>query len=83
MHKIEPLGLQKVDVHYHTHHFNIEDRIASLALNVIRVVLIDLLQSESCRGTLRTDKVDWASNFAALKEINYPRLAGDRGFRYF
>ena len=68
---IEPLGLQKVDVHYHTHHSNVEDRTTSLALNIIRGELIDLLHSESCSGTLRTDKADWASNFAALKEINY------------
>lgn len=68
---VEQVGLANVGVHYDTHHANIEDPHPREALLNIDGVLNHVHLSESHRGTLGTGQVDWDSNFAALKEINY------------
>ncbi len=68
---VEQVGLDNVGVHYDTHHSNIEEPDPRQALHGCAGVLNHIHLSESHRGTLGTGQVDWAANFAALKEINY------------
>ena len=68
---VEEIGLDNVGVHYDTHHANIEDPDPLEALQNIRHQLNHVHLSESHRGALGTGQVDWNSNFAALKEIDY------------
>lgn len=68
---VEQVGLDNVGVHYDTHHANIEEPDPHTALDNIRDVLNHVHLSESHRGTLGTGQVDWKSNFAALREIDY------------
>lgn len=68
---VEQVGLSNVGVHYDTHHANIEDPDARGAISNIQGVINHVHLSESHRGTLGTGQVDWESNFAALKEIDY------------
>jgi D-psicose/D-tagatose/L-ribulose 3-epimerase len=68
---VEQVGLDNVGVHYDTHHSNIEEPDPRQALRGCADVLNHIHLSESHRGTLGTGQVDWDTNFAALKEINY------------
>jgi len=68
---VEQVGLANVGVHYDTHHSNIEETNPRSALQACADVLNHIHLSESHRGTLGTGQVDWDSNFAALKEIDY------------
>lgn len=68
---VEQVGLPNVGVHYDTHHSNIEEPDPRRALRECADVLNHIHRSESHRGTLGTGQVDWDSNFAALKEIDY------------
>ena len=68
---VEQVGLPNVGVHYDTHHANIEDPNTRDALLNIQGVINHVHLSESHRGTLGTGQVDWATNFSALKEIDY------------
>ncbi len=68
---VEQVGLDNVGVHYDTHHSNIEEPDPRQALLNIRDCLNHVHLSESHRGTLGTGQVDWAANFAGLKEIDY------------
>lgn len=67
----QQVGLDNVGVHYDTHHSNIEEPHPREALLACADVLNHIHLSESHRGTLGTGQVDWDSNFAALKEIDY------------
>lgn len=68
---VEQVGLDNVGVHYDTHHANIEEPDPRTALSDIRGCINHVHLSESHRGTLGTGQVDWDSNFAALREIDY------------
>jgi D-psicose/D-tagatose/L-ribulose 3-epimerase len=68
---VEQIGLDNVGVLYDTHHANIEDPDARVALLNIQDVINHVHLSESHRGTLGTGQVDWDANFAALHEIDY------------
>ena len=68
---VEQVGLDNVGVHYDTHHSNIEEPEPGQALRDCARVLNHVHLSESHRGTLGTGQVDWDSNFAALKAIDY------------
>ncbi|MFT4520040.1 MAG: D-psicose/D-tagatose/L-ribulose 3-epimerase [Halioglobus sp.] len=68
---VEQVGLSNVGVHFDTHHSNIEDPNPGEALRGIADCVNHVHLSESHRGTLGTGQVDWDSNFAALKEIDY------------
>ncbi|NND66526.1 MAG: sugar phosphate isomerase/epimerase [Halioglobus sp.] len=68
---VEQVGLHNVGVHYDTHHSNIEEPNPRDALLGCADVLNHIHLSESHRGTLGTGQVDWATNFAALQEIDY------------
>lgn len=68
---VEQVGLPNVGVHYDTHHANIEDPDPRGAILNIQGVMNHVHLSESHRGVLGTGQVDWDSNFAALKEIDY------------
>lgn len=65
------VGLDNVGVHYDTHHSNIEEPNPRDALLACADVLNHIHLSESHRGTLGTGQVDWDTNFAALREIDY------------
>ena len=68
---VEQVALDNVGVHYDTHHANIEDPDPREALLNLGGVINHVHLSESHRGTLGTGQVDWETNFAALKEIDY------------
>jgi D-psicose/D-tagatose/L-ribulose 3-epimerase len=68
---VEQVGLDNVGVHYDTHHANIEDPDPLAALRNISGTVNHIHLSESHRGTLGTGQVDWDSNFAGIKEIDY------------
>jgi D-psicose/D-tagatose/L-ribulose 3-epimerase len=68
---VKQVGLDNVGVHYDTHHANIEEPDPRQVLPDVADVLNHVHLSESHRGTLGTGQVDWAGNFAALKEIDY------------
>ena len=68
---VEQVGLDNVGVHYDTHHANIEDPDPHAALQNIQSCVNHIHLSESHRGTLGTGQVDWDSNFAAIKAIDY------------
>jgi D-psicose/D-tagatose/L-ribulose 3-epimerase len=55
-----------------TFHAHIEEKSVA-PLKTIRDRLIHVHLSENDRGTPGTGQVDWASTFAALREINYDR----------
>lgn len=70
-HMVDTVGLDNVGVHYDTHHANIEEPVPGFALAPAEHQLCHVHLSESHRGTLGTGQVDWAGNFAALRDIDY------------
>jgi len=68
---VKDVGLNNVGVLYDTHHANIEDPAPSEAIADLSGVLNHVHLSESHRGTLGSGQVDFAANFAALREIDY------------
>lgn len=68
---VEQVGLDNIGIHYDTHHANIEDPDALGAITSAATAINHVHLSESHRGALGSGQVDWDSNFAALKAIDY------------
>lgn len=68
---VDEVDLPNVGVLYDTHHANIEDPDPVTALSGLKSRVNHIHISESHRGTLGTGQVDFATSFAALKEIDY------------
>lgn len=69
----DDVGMDNVGVLYDTHHANIEEPEASLAINALAQSghLMHMHMSESHRGTLGTGQVDWEGTKNGLADAGY------------